>query len=414
MMTCRRSLFLMLCVTFSLGNSIAAQEWTRFRGPNGKGESEATTIPVTWTDKDYKWRVELPGIGHSSPVIWANRIFVTSALQKDNTRFVRCLNTSDGRLVWERTFPSTTFKLNNATAFDVASPNVDKDRLYFTWCTPEKYIVMALDKEKGTELWRREFAGPFEGDHNFASSPIRFEDLLILQNDLTATSFILALDAATGQTRWKTDRRQVKTAFSTPMIYRPQSGPPQLILTGSAHGVSSLDPRSGKPNWELADLFGEIRVVGSPVFAGGLIFSQCGGGGGGKRMVALRPGNGQKGAELAYEIKGSLPYVPTPVAHGKLLFFISDSGIVTCMEASTGKMHWRERVGGNYFASPVRVADRIYCVSRTGEALVLAAAEQYKLLARIDLGEPSHSTPVVSGGVMYLRTFSHLMAVGGK
>jgi len=414
MMTCRRNLFLTLCVTLLFGGSVVAQEWTRFRGPNGNGESEATTIPVTWADKDYKWKVELPGIGHSSPVVWADRIFVTSALQKDDTRFVRCLDTSDGHLVWERTFPSTTFELHNATAFDVASPNVDKDRLYYTWCTPEKYTVMALDKEKGSELWRREFSGPFEGDHNFGSSPIRFEDLLILPNDLTGTSFILALDAATGETRWKTDRRQVKTAYSTPMIYRPQSGPPQLIMAGSAHGVSSLDPRTGKSNWELADLFGEIRVVGSPVFVDGLIFAQCGGGGGGKRMVAIRPGDAAKKAELAYEIKGSLPYVPTPVAYGTLLFFISDSGVVTCLEASTGKMHWRERVGGNYFSSPVRVADRIYCVSRTGEALVLAASKDYKLLARVNLGEPSHSTPAIADGVMYLRTFSHLMALGGK
>jgi outer membrane protein assembly factor BamB len=293
---------------------------------------------------------------------------------------------------------------------------VDDQRVYTAWCTPEKYTVLALDKQKGSEVWRRELPGPFEGDHNFGSSPILFEDLLILQNDQSKTSYVIAFECSTGQTRWKTDRRTVKTAYSTPFILRLPTGPLQLILAGSAHGVSSLDPRSGEPNWEMADLFGEIRVVASPVFAGGLIFSQCGAGGGGKRMVAVRPGTSQPGAEpeLAYELKGSLPYVPTPVAFDDLLFFVSDSGVATCIEASTGERYWRERVGGNYFGSPVRIADRIYCISRAGELAVFAAAKQYKLLGRVDLGEPSHSTPVVADGVMYLRTFSHLMAIEGK
>jgi outer membrane protein assembly factor BamB len=395
---------------------LPAQDWTRFRGPNGTGVVEDVEMPVAWTADDYKWRVELPGIGHSSPVVWGSQVFVTSARQEDGTRLIRCLDTSDGSLNWEREYPSTTFELNNATAFDVATPTVDGDRVYVAWCTPEKYTVLALDKEKGKEVWRRELEGPFEGDHNFGSSPVLFHDLLILQNDQSKTSFVVAFDASTGQTRWKTDRRTVKNAYSTSFILQPGTGPPQLILACSAYGVNSLDPRSGELNWEMPDLFGEIRVVGSPVAAGGLIFSQCGAGGGGKRMVAVRPGNPEKGTDpiIAYELKGSLPYVPTPVAHGELLFFISDGGVATCIEASSGEIQWRERVGGNYFGSPVRVGDRIYCVSRAGEVAVFAAGKEFRLLGKVDLGEPSHSTPAVADGVMYLRTFSHLMALEGN
>jgi outer membrane protein assembly factor BamB len=116
---------------------------------------------------------------------------------------------------------------------------------------------------------------------------------------------------------------------------------------------------------------------------------------------------------VAYEIKGSLPYVCTPVSRGDLLFSWFDRGVVTCLDAPTGKVHWQERIGGDYFSSPVRVADRLYGISRQGEMVVLAASKQFKELARIDLGEPSNSTPAVAGGVMYVRTNSHLMSIGG-
>ena len=157
-------------------------------------------------------------------------------------------------------------------------------------------------------------------------------------------------------------------------------------------------------------------MVCSPVIAAGLIFTSCGTGGGGKQMVAVRPGIPDEGieAQLAYEIKGSLPYVPTSVAYGSLLFLWSDQGVVTCLDAPSGTIHWRQRVGGQYFGSPVRVADRIYCISRKGEMVVLAAADKFKPLGRIDLEEPSHATPAIADGVMYLRTESHLMAIGGK
>jgi outer membrane protein assembly factor BamB len=178
--------------------------------------------------------------------------------------------------------------------------------------------------------------------------------------------------------------------------------------------VSSFDPATGSLNWELADLFGTVRVVGSPVVAGGLIFAQCGSGGGGKKMVAISPPKSTRnGAKVAYELEGSLPYVPTPVAYGNWLFLWGDSGVVSCIDTSNGERVWRQRVGGNYLGSPVRVGERIYCISREGKMVVLAAGPEYQLLGRVDLEEASHSTPAVSGGVMYLRTFSHLIAIGG-
>jgi|YNPMSStandDraft_1061717.scaffolds.fasta_scaffold29216_1 outer membrane protein assembly factor BamB len=401
-----------LAVCLALTLQCFAEDWTRFRGPNGSGQSEADGIPVTWTAKDYNWRVKLPGIGYSSPIISGDRLYVTSAINDDATRIIRCLNTADGSLVWEKALASSKHHVHNFNCFASSSPVVDSRHVYMAWATPERYLVAALDKHTGAEVWRQDL-GPFVAEHGFGASPIVWNDLLIVPNEQDGPCSIVALDCRTGQVRWKTERRTARTAYATPVIYQGE-GPPQLILASMAHGVYSLDPSTGKPNWELPVF--QWRVVGSPTIAAGLIIASCGEGGGGKRTVAIRPGEPSKGIppKLEYEFEGSLPYVPVPVAYGDLLFLWSDSGVVTCADVHTGKIHWRQRVGGKFFGSPVRVRDKLYCMSREGLMYVLAAAKDFKLLAKIDLEEPSNATPAVADGVMYLRTNSHLMSLGGN
>jgi len=406
--------WLLLALSASVQPALG-QDWTRFRGPNGSGETETAGIPITWTDQDYRWRTELPGSGHSSPVVWGDRVYVTAGLDEDATRIVCCLRTTDGGIVWKKTFPSKTHKKNNANNYAASTPAVDAHRLYVTWATPEEYKLLALDRSDGRELWRCDF-GPFLAEHGFGASPILAADLVIVPNDQNGSSSVIAVEQATGKTRWTASRRTEKAAYSTPVLYQPdgKGGTPQLILTSWAHGINSLDPATGKLNWELPVL--KFRCVGSPMVAAGLIFAACGEGGGGRQMFAVRPGDPEKKTEakVEYPVEGKLPYVVTPVARGNLLFLWADSGIVACLEAPTGKTLWRERVGGNFFCSPVRVADRLYCVSREGEVVVLAAADQYKLLGKTKLGESSQATPAVADGVMYLRTRSHVMAIGEK
>ncbi len=391
---------------------VHAQEWTRFRGPNGSGISDATTIPAQWTAKDYRWNVTMPGMGHSSPVVRGERVFITSAMEKDATQIVLCLRTSDGGQVWRRDFPSATYKKNASAAYASATPTLDDQRVYVAWATPKEYIVLALSQQDGSDVWRRDL-GPFESQHGFGASPIVWKDLVIVANDQDKVSFIAALDCKTGQPRWQAKRRTEKASFSTPCVYQPEGGKPQLILSSWAHGLSGLDPETGKLIWDLP-VFHDNRIVGSPTIAAGLIFAAAGVGGAGREMVAVQPGNPDRGVEakVAYNVQGSLPYVPTPVAKGNLLFLWHDNGVVACIDAPTGKRLWQQRVGGNFFGSPVRVGDRLYCISRSGEMVVLAAADKYQLLARIPLGEASHATPAVADGVMYLRTVSHLMALG--
>ncbi len=165
---------------------------------------------------------------------------------------------------------------------------------------------------------------------------------------------------------------------------------------------------TGKPNWSLSDAF-SMRTVGSPILAGGLLFGSTGSGGGGNYVIAVKPG---KKPEIAYKIETQAPYVPSMIAKGNLVFLWFDKGIVTCIDAPTGDVHWKQRIGGGFSGSPIIAGDKVYCISEDGELVVLAASDKYALLGRSPLGEESRSTPAVSGGRMFLRTYSHLISVG--
>ncbi len=398
------------CVSVSLWFTLpaaSAQEWTRFRGPNGSGESGADSIPAAWTTADYNWQVPLPGVGHASPVLWGQRIFLTSAEDSGHRRLLMCLDAADGKLLWQQAFAADTHPLHVQNSFASSSPAVDADHVYVAWGTPTQFRVKALDHQ-GVEVWTADL-GPYVSQHGFGSSPIVYEDMVIIGNDQDDVSSLVALDRHTGAERWRTPRRTAVTAYSTPCVYRPAGGENQLIFNSQAHGISGVDPQSGKTLWEI-DVFNK-RSVSSPLVVGDLVFGTCGSGGGGNYLVAVRPG---KQPVVAYKIDKSAPYVPTSVAHGDLLFLWGDAGVVSCVDAPSGNLLWQKRIGGTFSGSPVRAADRLYCLSTEGDVVVLAAKDQFELVSRQPLGEPSRSTPAIAGGRMYLRTQSHLVSIGGK
>ena len=362
----RRTLWMPVFVLLLSGAYAVEQGWTRFRGPDGTGISDATTIPVEWTDQDYNWKVKLPGVGHCSPVLWGNRIFLTCGDPDTARRTVLCLDTADGHTLWRRDYPSKTFKQHRANSYATATPAADADGVVVTWSTPEEVVLLALDRK-------------------------------------------------TGQTRWQVERRTALSPYSTPCVRRPDDGPPELIFSSTAHGITAVDLVSGKVNWDIDDVFRD-RCVGSPVSAAGLVIAGYGHGNRGTRCVVVRPGSRSRNLEpaLLYDVTRSVPLVPMPLVKDGRLFLWADDGVVTCLAASTGQVIWRERVGGTFYGSPVCVGGRLYCIARNGEVVVLAASEQFEVLCRVPLGEPSYATPAVSDGVMYLRTFSHLFSLGRK
>jgi len=410
-------LFLAAIASMTVSDNLFAQEWTRFRGPNGAGQSDAANIPIKWTENDHNWRASLPGIGHGSPVIWGKRIFLISADPDSAQRHVLCLGTADGKILWDKEFASEAHHLHAQNSFASCTPAVDKDRLYVAWSTPSETTFMALSHD-GEVVWEREL-GPFVSMHGFGTSPMIYGDMVILASAQQSEklggkkpgkSFVIAVDRATGEIRWNTPRESAVAAYGVPCVYNQGGkGPDELIFTSTSHGFASLDPKTGKENWSI-DVF-DMRTVSSPVIAGGLVFGTTGSGGGGNYVVAVRPG---AKPEIAYRIDRQAPYVPTPIAHGDLLFLWYDKGIVTCVNASDGKQHWQKRVGGGFSGSPVRVGAALYCINQDGEVIVIAADKQYQLLSKNPLGEPSRATPAVAAGRMYLRSESHLISIGGE
>jgi outer membrane protein assembly factor BamB len=393
---------------------LTGQEWTRFRGPNGTGvsEDESIAVPSTWSEADFRWKVDLPGAGHSQPVLWGEKLFLTGAEEAGARRVIFCLRAEDGGAAWVKRFPSRTFTKHQRNTYASSTPAVDSDRVYAAFSTPESYLLLALD-HRGEEAWKRDL-GPFKSQHGDGTSPVAIGDLVVLANEQDGESSIIALDRKTGEPRWKSPRRKSEVAYGTPCVYREAPDREALLFSSHAHGLSSVDARTGELIWE-ARVF-DKRTVSSPIFAGGLAIGTCGSGFGGNFLVAVRPGG--KGdvtsTHLAFKLAKSIPYVPTPVAKGDLLFLWGDGGVATCVELPAGKVVWQERVGGNFSGSPVYAGGRLWCISEDGEVVVIAAGREFKALGRNALGQESRSTPSVAGGRMYFRTLTKLFCVGGN
>lgn len=395
--------------------------WTRFRGPNGTGVAEDPTIPAVPTEADVAWKVELPGVGHSSPVIWGDHVYVTSAVSEPPQRAVLCLNAADGQLLWERRFDYVAHKKHTLNSFASPSPAVDANHVYVSWSTPEELTLMALTHDGG-DAWKVNL-GPFVSQHSAGNSPIVVDDMVILVNEQddeetakkdgyagAGVSYLHAVRAKDGSTVWQVKRRSATVTYSTPMLRDLPDGGKELLVNSQAHGLSGLNPKTGAVNWELSDVL-KRRSVSSPVMAGGLVFGTCGSGGGGEYIVAVKPGPEPK---LMYEVKEAAPYVPSLVAKGDLVFSMNSKGIASCFEAPTGNTVWRERIGGNFYGSPIILNDRLYAIDTDGKVVVLSATKQFENLGAFELGEASHSTPSVADGRLYLRTESHLFCISRK
>ncbi|MEX0939424.1 MAG: PQQ-binding-like beta-propeller repeat protein [Pirellulales bacterium] len=409
----RLCLLLLLAIAAALSNSAHAQEWTRFRGPNGAGQSDSAGIPTEFSATDNTWRIELPGIGHSSPVLWGEKLFLTSGDPAGGDQYVMCIDAITGRNIWTRTVPSEPHHLHERNSFASGTPAVDDQRLYLAWATPDSYKLMAMSHE-GEEVWQRDL-GPFVSQHGFGTSPIVYGEMLIISNDQRegGESFLLAVDRKTGETRWKTPRPSREAAYSTPCVRTTPDGSEELIFNSGAAGIAGVDPATGAINWNI-EVF-EMRSVSSPVLAGDLIFGSCGSGAGGNYVVAVRPGDKSgTAAKIAYRVAESAPYVPTSVVAGERAFLWWDKGAVTCIDIADGKVHYKNRVPGGYSGSPVRVGSRIFCINDDGEVIVLAAEPEFKVLARNSLGDYSRATPSIALGRMYLRTYSSLVCIGGE
>ena len=392
---------------------LTADNWPRFRGPQGAGISDQENLPVKWSDDDYDWKTKLPGLGHSSPSVWGDHVFVTSAESKGRKRMLLSIDAKSGEIRWSAAVPSKTHPKHILNSYASATPATDGQRVYTLFASDEQMLVLAHDFD-GQQLWQQDLGAFIQKDgqvHGCGTSPIVFEDLVILANQQDGPAAIIALDAASGKTRWKNDRELRSTAHSTPLVYSRKGSTPQLFISNTGDGISSLDPRTGEFLFR-ANLL-SARCVGSPVIAGGFVLATSGGGGRGRDLTVISIASHGELVEsdVAWTHTRNLPYVPTPIAFGEHLFLWGDNGVVSCLKTKTGEEIWTERVGGNYSGSPVCVNGKLYCVAQDGTVVVVKAGPQYRLLGKTELGEGCHSSPAISGGRMFIRGFERLFCL---
>jgi len=402
---------LLIAACLSIHSDLHAQEWTRFRGPNGSGVSTTRGIPSTWKADSHLFQAKLPGVGLSSPVAWGDRIFVTSADIEAGRRYLLCLSLADGKEIWKRDEPFASYRKNRQNTFASATPAVDAKRVYTVWQSQADSALLAY-RHDGTPSWRVPLGG-FKGGHGPAASPIVHEGIVYLCNDHEGPSFLLAVDAATGQIKWKVPRSGKRACYSTPCVFNRPGHGTEIIFVHSYQGIWGVAADSGTKNWEI-DVFGTFkqRAIASPVIAGDLVIGSSGFTTAEKNIVAVRPGKKVDEVVEAFRVSQSVPHIPTPLVYQDHMYLWADIGIVSCVSMKTGKSVWRNRIGGKFFGSPICVDGRLFAIDSKGTVVVVAASPEYKLLGKNPLGEPSRSTPAVSGGKLLLRTDSQLIAVG--
>ena len=409
-----------VCGVLLLASFAIAADWPRFRGDNGSGVA-AADLPAKWSEADYRWKLDLPGGGHASPVIWGDRVFVVSGDDESGARIVDCFDARTSKRHWQHRFDDLTHKKHRFNSFATATPAAEEDRLYVTWGTPEKVNVVCFD-HAGKTIWQADL-GKFNSGHGYGVSPIIVEDLLIIPGDQERDSRVIALDKRSGEVKWRLERKTERATYSTPAVFRASAdAPPELIFTNWDLGVTSVDARTGKVNWEIG-VFGEKpeRAIGSPIVWNDLVIATCGFVGRPKTCAAIRPasapGNKTGQPQVVWKTTSNVAHVPTPIVVDDRLYLWSDDGIISCLDPRNGEVVFRSRLEGKFgtfFSSPVSDGKHIFNVSEYGNVVVIEAGTTFKQVAVNELDELCRASPAIGGGDLFVRIYSHLYCIRGQ
>jgi hypothetical protein len=390
--------------------TLRAEDWPQWRGPRGDGTSIESNIPVRWsTTENVRWKTPIPGKGHSSPIVWGDRIFLTTCLEGDQERMLLSLDRVSGKILWQsEVLKSPLEKKHKLNSYASATPATDGKYVWVAFFQVPRIELVCYDFD-GKEVWRQS-PGEFHSVHGFCSSPIIYKDMVILNCDQDSeAACIVAYDRASGTEKWRTERPNRTRSYCTPII-RTFSGREQLMLSGSK-SVASYDPNTGKQLW-LVDGPTE-QFVASLVDTDGIVF--CTGGFPTLHLIGINPegsGNVTKSNVLWHDHRAA-SYVPSPIAAGDWFFVVSDGGVATCWEAKTGNLLWKERLGSHHSASPVSAGGNLYFPADNGDIFVLKAGPTYQLLSQNSLGEECRASPAISRGELFVRTMNNLYCIAG-
>ena len=407
-------LTLALGVLLAAAATAGADNWPRFRGANGTGVAADKGIPARWGAGDILWKVELPGVGHSSPVVWGDRLFLETGGAKGDGRTLLCLDANTGKPLWSRAAPGGSATKHPRNSFASSTPATDGRRVYAVFWDGRDVSLLAYDME-GKPLWKRDLGG-YRSQHGAGMSPVVYDGRVFVNDDQDGAAALLAFDAATGKPLWRAERKPFRACYSTPFLRQKPGGGVELIAASTA-GITAYDPKSGSENWAYDWTFSgmALRTVGSPVEAAGLIFAASGDGSGARGCIAVEPpAKSADRPKLVWssEDRGAVPYVPTVLARDGRLYAVHDKGNLVCFDARTGEQVWSKNLRCLFTASPVLIDGKVYAPNEQGDVYVFEAGPAYTLLAKNSLGEPVFASPAVANGRLYVRGQRHLFCVG--
>jgi outer membrane protein assembly factor BamB len=387
-----------------------AENWPCWRGPRGDGTSLEKNAPTEWSaTKNIAWKTAVPGEGHSSPIIWDDRIFLTTALRESQERVLLSVDRKTGATLWQQAVVRAPLEAkNNENSYASATPATDGERVYVTFLDASEVVVAAYDFS-AKPLWQVR-PGRFKSQWGFSHSPVLFEDKVLVVCYSKGENFVVALSRADGHTLWKTPCDNPTQSYSPPLV-RKMAGHIQMITPGNK-AVTSYDPQTGKALWWVDGLADDAVIT--PVYSekSGLVLSCTSWPS--KVLLAIKPdGQGNvTSSKVVWRSSEGAPYVPSPIAVGDWFFTSSFAGKAAhCFEAATGKILWKEPMGLHH-ASPVAVNGLIYFLNDDGVAHVVKAGSKFELVARNELGEKTYASPALSGGQIFLRGFKTLFCIG--
>jgi outer membrane protein assembly factor BamB len=439
------SLRLSAFAVVAAATTVSAQNWPAFRGPDASGVAATATPPVSWdlaSAKNVAWKTPIPGLAHSSPIVWGNRIYLTTAVATSgkptvitgdsdksgidsaadmvsHTWRLLAIDSTSGKIVWDRAVHQGVPRLKRHVKASHASA---------TPATDGKHIVALLGSEglfcfdmEGKLKWRQDLGVMDVGlvdDPSYqwgpGSSPLIFENLVLVQNDRHKDSFVAAFDLATGKEVWRTPHDEYPS-WATPAAVRANGK--TEIVTNAGKFIRGFDPKTGRELWRLSDDRTQVKVP-TPVVAGDLVIVTGGYPPGGRPIYAIRPGgSGELDRKaLAWRTDRGAPYTGTPLVYNGILYACTDNGILSAYDPKTGERIYQQRVSSNaagFSASPVAAAGRIYLASEDGDVFVVRAGRKFELLATNPMGEIVMATPAISGNLLIVRTGTQLVAVRG-
>jgi len=418
---------LVLCLGAAVaGPAPGAEDWPGYRGPTDQGHCDSAKLPVRWSEREnVVWKTPIPGKAWSSPVIWGDRIWLSTASEDGTQLSVLCVDRNSGKVLLQRQLrhvpaPQYCIPFNSYAS---PSPVLEEGRVYVSFGSPYN---ACLDSESGKVLWERTdfVCNHFRGA---GSSPFLYKNLLILHFDGSDHQYVVAMDKRTGKTVWKTDRSvdfqdldpktgeprtegDFRKAFSTPIVVEVR-GKPILISLGSM-ALYGYEPETGKELWRVESI-GSHSGCTRPVAGHSLVFSPIGYT---AEVWAVRPdGHGVvTRSHVVWKYPRATAKRSSPLLVGDWLFFVDSEGIAVCLQAKTGKEVWKARLGGNYSASPIYADGRIYFFDETGKATVIEAGPKHQAIAVNRLDGGFMASPAVSGDTLYLRTKTALYRIENK